>query len=45
MLQTISAAFHEGGWGMWPILVSSIAIIAIIVERAVYLFKASVDKD
>lgn len=30
---------------MWPILASSIAIIAIIVERAVYLFKASVDKD
>ena len=45
MLQTISAAFHEGGWGMWLILVSSIAIIGIIVERAVYLFKASVDKD
>lgn len=45
MLQTISSAFHEGGWGMWPILASSIAIIAIIVERAVYLFKASVDKD
>jgi biopolymer transport protein ExbB len=45
MLQTISNAFHEGGWGMWPILFSSIIMIAIIVERAVYLFKASVDKD
>ena len=30
---------------MWPILVTAIFIIAIIVERAVYLFKASVDKD
>ncbi len=45
MLQTISTAFHRGGWGMWPILVTSIITIAVIVERAVYLFKASVDKD
>jgi biopolymer transport protein ExbB len=45
MLQTISAAFHEGGWGMWLILVTMIFIVGIIVERAVYLFKASVDKD
>ena len=45
MLQTISTAFHRGGWGMWPILITSIVMIAIIVERAVYLFKASVDKD
>jgi biopolymer transport protein ExbB/TolQ len=45
MLQTISTAFHRGGWGMWPILFTSIVMIAIIVERAVFLFKASVDKD
>jgi biopolymer transport protein ExbB len=45
MLQTISTAFHRGGWGMWLILIVSIITIAIIVERAVYLFKASVDKD
>ncbi|HVV88311.1 MAG TPA: MotA/TolQ/ExbB proton channel family protein [Kofleriaceae bacterium] len=45
MLQTISSHFHQGGWGMWLILVTSILIIAIIVERAVFLFKASVDKD
>lgn len=30
---------------MWPILICSIVTIAVIVERAVYLFKASVDKD
>jgi len=30
---------------MWPILVTSIVTIAIIVERSVYLLKASVDKD
>ncbi|MEZ4366364.1 MAG: MotA/TolQ/ExbB proton channel family protein [Kofleriaceae bacterium] len=30
---------------MWPILLGLIVIIALTVERAVYLFKASVDKD
>lgn len=45
ILKAISEAFHEGGWGMWPILGTSIIIIAIAVERTVYLFKASVDKD
>jgi biopolymer transport protein ExbB len=45
MLTSISTAFHKGDWGMWPILFTSVVIIAIIVERAVYLFRASVDKD
>jgi len=45
ILKSISEAFHEGGWGMWPILITSVIIIAIIVERAVFLFKATVDKD
>ena len=45
MLTAISTAFHKGGWGMWPILITSVVTIAIIVERAVYLFRASVDKD
>jgi biopolymer transport protein ExbB/TolQ len=45
MLTTISTAFHKGGWGMWPILITSVVTIALIVERAVYLFRASVDKD
>ena len=44
-LKAISESFNEGGPGMWVILVASIAIVAITVERAVYLFKASVDKD
>jgi biopolymer transport protein ExbB/TolQ len=30
---------------MWPILFTSVFIIAITVERAVFLFRASVDKD
>src|SRR3954471_5925167 len=45
MLTAISTAFHKGGWGMWPILFTSVITIALIVERAVYLFRASVDKD
>lgn len=45
ILKSISEAFHEGGWGMWPILATSIIIIAVIIERSVYLFKSSVDKD
>ena len=45
ILQRISTAFHEGGTGMWPILLTSVVIIALIVERSVYLLRASVDKD
>lgn len=45
ILKSISNAFQEGGWGMWPILAVSIITIAIIVERSVYLLKATVDKD
>jgi biopolymer transport protein ExbB/TolQ len=45
ILKEISDIFHKGGKGMWPILVTLIVTIAIIVERAVYLYKSSVDKD
>jgi biopolymer transport protein ExbB/TolQ len=45
IVTTISTAFDKGGWGMWLILITLMIIVGIIVERAVYLFKASVDKD
>jgi biopolymer transport protein ExbB len=45
ILKGISDSFNAGGWGMWLILAALIVIVAIIVERTVYLFKASVDKD
>jgi biopolymer transport protein ExbB/TolQ len=45
ILKGISEAFHKGGWGMWPILLVSIITFAIIIERAVYLLKATIDKD
>src|SRR5512146_2826465 len=37
--------FKEGGWGMWPILFWSILTIGIIVERALFLFGSSINKD
>jgi biopolymer transport protein ExbB/TolQ len=45
ILKGISHMFEGGGWGMWPILGCLIIIIAIVVERSVYLIKATVDKD
>jgi biopolymer transport protein ExbB len=46
MFHSIAVAFHEGGWGMYPILIFLILIIAFSVERFVYLFfKAKINKD
>jgi biopolymer transport protein ExbB/TolQ len=44
----LSAAWHhyqEGGWAMWLILFWLICSIAVIVERTIYLFGASINKD
>jgi biopolymer transport protein ExbB/TolQ len=45
LVKSLAEAFHKGDIGMWPILFTSFVIIAIIIERAVYLLKASIDKD
>ena len=37
--------FQEGGWGMYPILLFQILAIGIIVERSIYVYKASINKD
>ncbi|HEX5659121.1 MAG TPA: MotA/TolQ/ExbB proton channel family protein [Polyangiales bacterium] len=37
--------FQEGGWGMYPILLFQILAIGIIVERAIFVYKASINKD
>src|SRR5262245_4820977 len=37
--------FKEGGWGMWPIVFWFVFVVAITVERAMYLYKASINKD
>ncbi len=44
-LKLLADAFHEGGWGMWPILFILVITISIVVERAVYLRKAVIDKE
>jgi biopolymer transport protein ExbB/TolQ len=41
----LADAFHEGGWGMWPILTILMITISIVTERAVVLRKAVIDKD
>ena len=45
VLKLLADAFHEGGWGMWPILCLLMITVSIITERAVVLRKAVIDKD
>jgi len=45
MLHTLGEHFKEGGWGMWPIVFWAIFVIAITVERSMYLFNASINKE
>ena len=37
--------YQEGGWAMWIILFWLVCSIAVIAERAVYLFGASINKE
>ncbi len=37
--------FKDGGWGMYVILFWSIMTVGVIVERALYLFGASINKE
>jgi len=37
--------FQEGGWGMYPILLFQILAIGIIVERSIFVYKCSINKD
>jgi biopolymer transport protein ExbB len=46
MFHEIAVAFREGGWGMYPILLFLILILAFTVERFQFLFfKARINKD
>ena len=45
LLKIFADAFHEGGWGMWPILFLLMLTISIVVERAVFLRKSVLDKE
>ena len=37
--------FKDGGWGMYPIVLWSIITIGIIIERAIFLYRASINRD
>lgn len=44
-MSTLAEHFQEGGWAMYVILFWLVIAIGIIVERAVYLYKSSINKD
>jgi biopolymer transport protein ExbB len=44
-MSTLAGHFEEGGWGMYPILVWQVIAIGIIIERAIYLYRSSINKD
>lgn len=37
--------FKDGGWGMYPIVIVSIFVIGIGIERMIYLYGSSLNKD
>ncbi len=41
----IAEHFQAGGWGMYLILVWLVIAVGVIVERAVYLYKSSINRD
>ena len=46
MFESLAEAFKEGGWGMYPIAIAGVFIIAIASERIAYLyFKARINKN
>ena len=45
-MEELAEAFKEGGWGMYPIAIIAVFIIAIAAERIAYLyFKARINKN
>jgi biopolymer transport protein ExbB len=45
VLKMLADAFHEGGWGMWPILFLLMLTLSILIERSVFLRRAVIDKE
>jgi biopolymer transport protein ExbB/TolQ len=45
VLKLLADAFHDGGYGMWPILFLLMLTVSIVIERAVTLRKAVIDKE
>ncbi|QQR91564.1 MAG: MotA/TolQ/ExbB proton channel family protein [Myxococcales bacterium] len=44
-MASLAQSFHEGGAFMYPILVWLAISIGFIVERSIYLYKSSINKD
>ena len=44
-MSTLAHHFEEGGWGMYPILLFLALSIGVIAERAVYLYKSSINRE
>src|SRR3989442_3050260 len=44
-MSKIWQAYKEGGWAMWVILIWSVITIGFIVERSIYLFGSSINKE
>lgn len=44
-MSTLAHAFEEGGWGMYPILFWLVLSIAIIAERAQFLYRCSINRE
>ena len=44
-MSSIAHAFDEGGWAMYVILFWLVLAIGFVVERAVYLYRSSINKD
>jgi biopolymer transport protein ExbB len=44
-MRTLGQHFEEGGWGMYPILLFLVLSLGVIIERAIFLYKASINRD
>jgi biopolymer transport protein ExbB len=44
-MRVLAQHFEEGGWGMYPILLFLVLSVGVIVERAIYLYKASIERE
>jgi biopolymer transport protein ExbB len=44
-MRVLAQHFEEGGFGMYPILLFLVLSIGVIVERAIYLYKASIERE
>lgn len=44
-MSSLAQHFQEGGWGMYPILFWQIVAIGVIIERGIYLYKSSINRD